>query len=132
MRILHVNDVAGVAVNLAKYQTRLGHNVCVVMRNRTLVGLHETFLSVSNKKHHGIVNRSLNVFRFYCYVAAFGRRFDVIHIHTQYLVWFFLPFKKKLLEFHGSDVRKYPNRNWAIDGAITKLFLTLFSRGVIR
>jgi hypothetical protein len=102
------------------------------MRNRTLAGLHETFLSVSNKRHRGILVRTLNVLKFYCYVAAYGRRFDVIHIHTQYLVWFFLPFKKKLLEFHGSDVRNYPNRNWAVDRVITRLFLTLFSKGVIR
>jgi hypothetical protein len=131
MRILHVNDAAGVAVNLAKYQTRLGHTVCVVLRNQTLAGLHESVSYISAKHKHNLVYRTLDVFRFYCYVAAYGRRFDIIHIHTQYLVWFFLPFKHKILEFHGSDVRNFPSCRWAIDVAVTSIFLRLFREGLI-
>jgi hypothetical protein len=132
MNILHVNDAAGVAVNLAKYQSRLGNTVSVVVRNQTLTGLHEVITSLSPKKKRNLVARTLDVFKFYCYVAAYSRRFDIIHIHTQYLVWLFVPFKPKVLEFHGSEVRSYPNRNWAIGDAVTKVFLKLFNGGIIR
>ncbi len=131
MRILHVNDAAGVSVAYAKYQHRLGHQACVVMRNRALEGLHEEVTSTSPKHHRNLLSRAIDVLRFYCYVAAYGRRFDIIHIHTQYLVWFFLPFKAKVLEFHGSEVRQYPSRNWAIDVAVTHVFLRLFSGGLV-
>ena len=131
MRILHVNDAAGVAVALARYQSRLGHNACVVVRNRTLVGLHEGVTSTSMNKSRNLFERTFDVAKFYVYVAAYAWRFDIIHVHTQYLVALFLPFKAKLLEFHGSEVRRYPNRNWAVGDAVTNVFLKLFRRGVV-
>jgi hypothetical protein len=132
MRILHVNDAAGVAVTLAKYQARIGHEVSVVVRSKDRSGLHEQVTSVcSNRQGKNIFIRTLDVLRFYCYVAVHGRCFDIIHIHTQYLVCLFLPFKPKVIEFHGSDVRKWPSRRWAVDVAVTSLFLRLFQEGLV-
>lgn len=135
LKILHVNDAAGVAGSLAKYQTRLGHNVSVVVRDGyDSCGLQRYYSMsvVGPKRHKGILWRSLSVLWFYCYVAWCGRKFDVIHIHSQYLVWFFLPFKNKVIEFHGTDVRRYPSKRWGIDIAVTSLFLKLYSRGFIQ
>jgi len=119
-------------VNLAKYQARLGHVASVVVRYKDKSGLHEN-VSVVCLKVHGknIFYRTLDVLRFYCYVAVHGRRFDIIHIHTQYLACLFLPFKPKIIEFHGSDVRRYPSRRWAIDVAVTTFFLRLFREGSV-
>lgn len=135
MRILHVNDVAGVAGTLAKYQTRLGHKVSVVSRSGYDNYLLQHFYNVQLigiKNRKGIVWRTLSVLWFYCFISWSSLRFDVVHIHGQYLVWFFIPFKAKVLEFHGSDVRHYPNRNWAIGDAVTKVFLKLYFGGIIR
>ena len=70
-----------------------------------------------------IVWRTLNDLHFYLYVVFVSRKFDLIHIHTSYLLSFFLPFKAKIIEFHGSDVRGKPSRRWWIDRKVTGLFL---------
>lgn len=127
MRILHVNDAAGVAGCLAKYQSRMGLSVAVVCRGGYDMSKQEEFYHVHllGSKHHNIFERVINVLSFYCYVAWVSRSFDVIHVHSQYLVGFFLPFKRVVYEFHGSDVRLYPQRRWGIDSAVTSLFLKL-------
>lgn len=137
LRILHVNDQAGVAGVLAKYQKKLGHTVKVVVRRgydsfgmQTYYG--ETFVGLQRRDfaNYGVIGkvvrliyRSLNVCYFYFYVAWTARRFDIVHIHSQYLVSFLIPFKSKLIHFHGSDIRDYPSNRWCIDKWVTSLFL---------
>ena len=134
MKILHVWDAAGVSGCLAKYQRKLCHDGCVVVRDGyDVYGLQNYYgvAIVGPKRRRGLFWRSINVFWFYCYIAWCAWRFDVVHIHSQYLIWFFLPFKTKVLEFHGTDVRRNPTKRWGIDVAVTTIFLKLFKEGVI-
>lgn len=136
MRVLHINDPASVAGVLAKYQNLLGHSTQVFMRNGydifgqqkyygdKLVGSAKRFKFPVSR----LVWRTLNVVYFYFYVGLKGRKFDLVHIHSSYLVSLFLPFTPKIIEFHGSDIRRSPDRRWWIDRKVTGLFLRLNRR----
>lgn len=142
MRILHVNDQAGVSGCLAKYQRRLGHTVTVICR--------DGYDGLKQKEYYGVkivgpkrrrfkdfgllqkplrlINRTAAVLAFYGWVAFNAHNYDVIHIHSQYLVSFVLPFKMKVIEFHGDDIRNYPSKRWSIDRFVTGVYLSLFGR----
>ena len=62
------------------------------------------------------------------YVAFYGRKFDLVHIHGVFLLSLFLPFKPKIIEFHGTDVRSCPDGRWWIQRKVTDLFLRLNRR----
>lgn len=140
MRILHVNDNAGVAGLMATYQRRLGHTVEVVARDgydgfkqKEYYGVRIIGPTRRRFKDFGILqkplrllNRTLSCAVFYGWIAVNRYRFDVIHIHSQYLVSFVLPFKKKIVEFHGDDIRGSPSKRWLIDRIITSLYLHVF------
>lgn len=127
-----MNDQAGVAGTLAKYQSKMGHFVCVVAkRGYDPYGQQEFYgiNFVGLRKSHNLLLRTWGVLWFYCYVSWCAWHFDVVHIHSQYLICLFLPFKAKILEFHGTDVRGSPSKRWAVDVAVTKLFLKLYGGG---
>lgn len=103
MRILHVEDAAGVAFILAKYQQRQGHESKV--------------LKHIDPDKYGITN----FYRDYC-LSVKAEEFaktcsreaevsDVIHIHSVIGVLFMLRkkfgrSKKLILHYHGTDVRR--------------------------
>lgn len=137
MRILHVNDPAAVAGTLAKYQRMLGNDVLVVNRDgydglgqKQFYGTRIVGLRRRRFRRFGLLqkplrlaHRTLSVAVFYLDVALLARKFDVVHIHSQYLVSLFLPFKPKIIEFHGDDIRPAPTKRWWIDQKVTGLFL---------
>jgi len=41
-----------------------------------------------------------------------AKDYDIVHIHSSLLTALFLPFKPKILEFHGDDIRTYPSMYW--------------------
>jgi len=132
LRILHVWCQAGVAALMAKYQRRLGHTAHVVkgqvssidrfygnkqlpelpnphldrtMQRKVYASL-PSVLQSSIKKFVRFTNRSLG---FYINVRHLAKDYDILHIHSAYKTLFFLPFKPKILEFHGDDVRRHPS-----------------------
>ncbi len=137
-----MNDNAGVAGLLAKYQRRLGHEVLVVCRDGYDGFGQKEFYGVKIvgpkrrrfakfgflQKPLRLIQRTFSVCYFYLWVGINAYRFDVIHIHSQYLVSLFLPFSKKVIEFHGDDIRRSPSKRWRIDKFITGLYLRVNKR----
>jgi len=142
MRILHVWDQAGVACLMAKYQRKLGHEALVVVRDGydglkqkafygvKVVGMKKRKFRKFKflRKPLYLIHRTINVLYFYLYVAWISRHFDVVHIHSVYLVSFFLPFKPKIVEFHGDDARRFPSKKWRIDKVVTRFYLKHFNK----
>ena len=129
---------------MAKYQRRLGHEALVVIRHgydglgqKRFYGAKKVGMKITKNQllKYGVLGkilwlilRTLNVLYFYLYVAWISRHYDVVHIHSCYLVSFFLPFKPKIIEFHGDDARSFPSKKWKIDRIVTRLYLKLFSK----
>jgi hypothetical protein len=139
MRILHICDKAGVAGLLAKYQRLIGHEAVVVIQKDISSYGHETICSVTKiglkpKKFedYGFLKKPLRKlfekianYTFLFKAALIARKFDVIHIHdNQWLLWLLIPFKNKVLEFHGTDLRQKPARGK--QAKYNRLFLRIF------
>lgn len=137
MRILHIWDQAGVSGLLAEYQRKLGHYVDVICRDG-YDGLKQKeyynvrIIGPKRKRFKGFgllqkplkfLNIIFSVLIFYGYTAIHSRKFDVIHIHSHFLISFLIPFKQKIIEFHGDDIRSKPSKRWAIEGAVKSFYL---------
>jgi len=160
VKILHVWDQAGVAGVMAKYQRKLGIEVSVIKRDgfnglgiddfygtMKVVKLprisdplrqpveRRIYLSLPRSLRK-LVKRAIRAHRalkFYVEVARQSRRYDLLHIHSVYLACLFAPFKKKIIEFHGDDIRRYPSKRSVLSRRIQRAavsFVRLFSDGI--
>jgi hypothetical protein len=108
MKILHINDIAGVACILAKYQRFNGIESNVVSANKI-----DKFGILKFYKDYVNVVEPLN-FAKYCISEA--KDADVIHIHSMEDLVIkmrktFGNSKKIILHYHGTDIRGLKNKN---------------------
>jgi len=135
LKILHVWDQAGVSGILAKFQRKLGHKAIVVKaEGYDIFNIDEYYgnlLLPTRKLEGGKAKKLLRKFhkitdslRFYIQVSRLSRPFDIVHIHDAFITSYFMPFKKKVILWHGASVRK----NWQGDirGLIKKIHTKLF------
>jgi hypothetical protein len=62
--------------------------------------------------------------------ALIARKFDVVHIHNnQWLLWLLIPFKNKVLEFHGTDLRRKAAQGK--QAKYNRLFLRIFGNKAV-
>jgi len=106
MKILHINDQAGVACILAKYQRVSGRDSKVLSYNK----IDKFGILKYYKEYVDIVERD----NFVRYCISEAKDADVIHIHSkeELLIKMRKTFgtsKKIILHYHGTDIRK--NRN---------------------
>ncbi len=108
MKILHINDKAGVACILAKYQ-RLGGIESKVLSSNTIdkFGILKFY-----KDYVDLVDR----FNFAEYCLSEAKSADILHIHSgeQLVIKMRKAYgnsKKIILHYHGTDIRglKYKN-----------------------
>jgi len=162
MRILHVWCQAGVACLMAKAQRELGHTAHVVKRKGfdglgqdDFYNIHydgpgelsisELVLDTSFKRKLYLrlprrlrapiraLAKATRTLKFFFVVRQHARRYDILHIHSEYKVAFFTLFCKKVFEFHGDDMRACPRKSRSklfgkIDRVIDRLFLHVFKR----
>lgn len=108
MRILHINDQAGVACILAKYQQRNGIESKVLSSNTV-----DKFGILKFYKDYVKVGTSFNFFD-QCIDEA--KKADIIHIHSNEILVFkirkiFGNSKKIILHYHGTDIRGLNKKN---------------------
>jgi len=142
LKILHVGDKAGVAGCLAKFQRRIGQSSNVVVTeveyDTNGLGHHQYYKPVVvgpvHRRFAGFgkltkplrfLQRKVALLVFYVVVGFYSRRFDVVHIHSDWKVGFFIR-KPKVFEFHGSDVRGFPLKKGNREKKLTALFLKVF------
>jgi len=133
LRILHINDVAGVGALMVKYQREMGHDSKLLYISEfdglNITSFYDDTINMDKYKiinirtGKGYLKRVNLIYRLYkkfyiiirimrhlifCFKAL---RFtlnwnpDIVHIHSLFLFPFFIPFRKKLLEFHGTKIR---------------------------
>jgi hypothetical protein len=144
MRILHICDKAGVAGLLAKYQRLRGHEAVVMIQkgvrsydHETVYSMNEIGLNPNTFEGWGFLRKPLRKlfekiasYTFLFKAALIARKFDVIHIHdNQWLLWLLIPFKNKVLEFHGTDLRQKPARGK--QAKYNRLFLRIFGNKAV-
>ena len=150
LRVLHVWDQAGVGCLMAKYQQLLGHDAEVVMRdeydggccryygftkflsgNVDLKNLNQLqtpsktwkrYIPLRVKRFIRRVRRMILSLKWYWNLREIGKDYDIIHVHSVWKALFLFPFKKKVLEYHGDDVRWKPSRQSKLDRYSTRLF----------
>lgn len=152
MRILHVWDQAGVSCLLAMYQRMLGHVVDIIMREEFSAGILEhygfvgrmffmseeidrstsvrrTYYKLPEKLQSMIrsMKRQLRSIRFLLKVRSESKNYDIIHIHSCWKAIFFIPFKPKILHWHGDDCRSKPSLKPWWKRLIVKLFIRLYA-----
>jgi len=98
MKILHVWNQAGVASILAKYQNKLGCEAHVIKR----VGYDKYGI----EKYYGTNEVNCSPRNFYSYLKKITRAYDIIHLHSQVKALPFLPKKRVVLHFHGTELRQ--------------------------
>ena len=108
MRVLHINDQAGVACILAKYQMRKGIESKVLSNNTV-----DKFGILKFYKDYVNIVEPVN-FVEYCITEA--RDADIIHIHGRDKLVIkmrnkFGNSKKIILHYHGTDIRGLKNKN---------------------
>jgi len=156
LKILHVWSQAGVSFIMAKYQRRLGHRVDVVKRDGfdslgiggfyglkpvgKLPALDRNRVSFIKRGYRSL-NPITGVFRklvklkrtlsFYLVVRRLASYYDVVHIHSVFSSMFFLPFKKKVVEFHGDDIRGYPSKKSRITSVLDRFILSVLNRFMV-
>jgi hypothetical protein len=154
VKILHIFDCSCVAECLAKNQRRLGHKVDVEKFGADFDGsgmddcygttqvfrpdassLYKYFKRVlpKNRKLRRILYKLWRIYpqlKFYLYVMRHYRGFDVLHIHMVWPVVFFTPFKKKIIEFHGDDVRHAPTLYSFGNRLATRFFVAALSKRI--
>jgi len=127
-KILHVWDCAGVSGLLSKYQNRMGYESKVFIGNKVDVyGFDRYYNEVGIKVKpfrfpirppaNNILSKVYRHIRFYIMLNNFVKDYDpdIIHFHAMEFIPLLFPFKKKIVEFHGTRLR----RKWA-DGSINK------------
>ncbi|WP_458720930.1 glycosyltransferase family protein [Candidatus Nitrosocosmicus sp. R] len=127
MRILHVNDEAGVACILAKYQQKIyGHDSRVIKLSRVdKYGIYEYY-----KEY---ITQVKTEEQFLNYVFKEAETMDIIHVHGRSDIIIklrkkFSNSKKIIIHYHGTDIRgiknqKLPHRSRLSD-TIIRLILT--------
>lgn len=122
MKVLHVYDTAGSSSIIASYQKLIYEKVHVVtMKRLDKFGISEFY---GSELFDG------SPLRFYLHVAKIAREYDVLHVHSLFgcIKWLRLlyPFKKIILQYHGSDLRltKYNWSKIAAELSASKIFLT--------
>lgn len=122
MKVLHIYDTAGSSSIIASYQKFIYEKVHVVsMKRLDKFGISEFY---GSELFDG------SPLQFYLYVAKIAKHYDVLHVHSLFgcVKWLKLlyPFKKIILQYHGSDLRNTPY-NWSktlAELACSKVFLT--------
>ena len=115
MKILHINDQAGVACILAKYQRRIGTQSKVLSYHKNdKFGIFKVY-----KNYVHLVDR--NDFVNYCISEA--KDADIVHIHSmeEYVIKIrkiYGKSKKIILHYHGTDIR---GRNITDDSTTNKI-----------
>lgn len=108
---------------MARYQRKLGHEAVVIMpdgydgyKQRAYYGVQIVGPRKRAFAHFGLLKKPLRFafsfyskLYFYFYAAWVARLYDVVHIHSVYPVSLLLPFKPKIVEFHGDEIRSSPN-----------------------
>lgn len=150
LKILHVWSQAGVSSLMTKYQRQLGHTVDL-LTNYGFDGLEiDQFYQVQqviNQPSHNsskfkqerydplpqtlknlirILNRKLRSAKFYWHVLRTSRDYDFIHIHSSSLSWFLTLFKPRIIEYHGSEIRKHPSKQKGVN--ISSYLMRLINR----
>ena len=69
---------------------------------------------------------SMPLLKIYWFALRNKNQYDIIHIHSIYGVCYIMPFKHKVVEFHGDDIRKAPSMYWRIKPLRAKLFAKCF------
>ena len=153
MKILHVWDQAGVSCLLALYQRKLGHQADVIMREEFSAGMLELYgltekmvflnekidpLSPIRKAYYRLpkqvqgtirpLKRKMRSLRFYFQVSKMAHSYDVIHIHSCWMAVFLLPFKKKIIHWHGDECRVKPCLTPKFKWLLTHFFIKFYSR----
>lgn len=129
---------------LAKYQRLMGHEVVVAIQEGLPSYGHERVyratkigLKSNTFESYGFLQKPLRKlfekianYTFLFKAALIARKFDVVHIHdNHWLLWLLIPFKHKILEFHGTDLRQKPARGK--QAKYNRLFLKFFRNNVV-
>lgn len=124
LSILHVWDQAGVAAVLSKHQRSIGQESYVLTNeNYDGLGINKFYrnirLNFKLRRCASFPRILVRIFRkinslyistqFYITASRYAKHFDILHIHSVALQVFFVPFKPKILEFHGDDIRLSPS-----------------------
>jgi len=153
MRILHVWDQAGVSCLLALYQRKLGHVADIIMREEFSAGMMEYYgltekyfymaekidkTTTKRKAYYKLpepirnyvrsIKRKLRSIRFHLKVREAAKNYDIVHIHSSWISLLFIPFKKKIIHWHGDDCRKQPSLKPRFKKWLTRLFILIYSR----
>ena len=105
MKILHLNDQAGVSCVLAKYQNKLGNEAKVIKVSDDKYGIYKYYHDyVDLIRQDEFIEKSLEESKYY----------DVIHVHSKFGMVFSLrkrygSSKKIILHYHGTDIRRLDN-----------------------
>ena len=105
MKILHLNDQAGVSCVLAKYQNKLGNIAKVIKVSDDKFGIYEYYRDyVQLVREDEFIAKSLQEAKYY----------DAIHVHSSFGMVFYLRMKygtskKIILHYHGTDIRGLDN-----------------------
>jgi len=119
---------------MALYQRKLGHQADVVIRKEFTGGFLEFYgftkyvLPIKKEIDHSTptrkiydklpaiiklsmrsLKRRVRSITFYLFVRKHSKNYDILHIHSVWKTVLLVPFKKKILEFHGDDMRKNPS-----------------------
>ena len=101
MKILHLNDQAGVSCVLAKYQNKLGNDAKVIKVSDDKYGIYEYYRNyVQLVRQEEFIEKSLEE----------AEHYDIIHVHSLFGMIFYLrkrygTSKKIILHYHGTDIR---------------------------
>lgn len=105
MKILHLNDQAGVSCVLAKYQNKVGNDAKVIKVSDDKYGIYEYYHNyVQLVRQDEFIEKSLQE----------AKHYDVIHVHSLFGMIFHLrkkygTSKKIILHYHGTDIRGIDN-----------------------
>lgn len=105
MKILHLNDQAGVSCVLAKYQNKLGNDAKVIKVSDDKYGIYEYYNDyVQLVRQDEFIEKSLQEAKYY----------DIIHVHSSSGMIFVLrkkygTSKKVILHYHGTEIRGVDN-----------------------
>jgi hypothetical protein len=105
MKILHLNDQAGVSCVFAKYQNKRGNEAKVIKASDDKYGIYEYYNKyVQLVRQDDFVEKALQEAKYY----------EIIHVHSSFEMIFHLrkkygTSKKIILHYHGTDIRGLDN-----------------------
>lgn len=150
LRILHCWEQAGVNCLMALHQRELGHQADIIMRKEFdshcyFYGFAEKVMELlpapensASKKVYlyfpeffksiiRYVRKKSMAVKFYLRVMREAKNYDILHVNNVWLVCLLLPFKKKVMEFHGDDMRKSPTFVNPMSRFFTRLFIRIYT-----